>query len=164
VYPEIQSALTSLNILNNWRVAHKDLTDSVKLDGAFVEIQENLTTIQEKLVTSQQDRLALQNKVTELEDEIRKFKNEKAEIGKYKRHRFPNGTLARVSDEAMDERQDPTYICETCANKSVISTLQPDGYHNGVNFFLHCHVCSLLIPIRGMSNALERSIRTRMKT
>lgn len=89
---------------------------------------------------------------------------EKFDINNYGLHEFPTTARAyKLKLKQNNQNTEPTqYLCEYCAANNYESPLQPVGFNRGVSFFLKCHKCGLIIPIKTMSNALEQLIRSKI--
>lgn len=160
---EIAAAIQSLKILYDIVKANKELTNFNELVSAVAEVNAKLIDANASALASQEKQSLLTERVRELEKKIMEFENWEGEIQKYKPHEFPSGTRALALKPEMQQTEPLHYLCEACASKRQISRMQPDGFHDGKGLFLRCHNCNLLIPITPMSNALERSIRAKMK-
>lgn len=114
-------------------------------------------------LASQDKQAFLADRVRELEKKIMELENRESEANKYELHEFPTETRAFKLKPGMQGGEQTYYLCEACMSKSQISRMQPNGFYNGKAFFLRCHNCNLLLPISPMSNALEKSIRARMR-
>lgn len=160
---EITAAIQGMKVLYEIVKANKGLMNYNEIVSAVAEVNEKLIEAHTVTLASQEKQTLLTDRVRELEKKIMEFENWESEIQKYKPHEFPSGTRALTLKPEMQQMEPLHYLCEACASKRQISRMQPDGFHNGKGLFLRCHNCNLLIPITPMSNALERSIRAKMK-
>jgi hypothetical protein len=163
MYTEINAAIQATKVLYDVAKANKDLVNYNELVSAVSDINAKLIDANAAALASQEKQSLLSERIRELENKIMEFENWEREIQKYKLHKFPSGAFAFEFQPNMDQAEPSHYLCESCASKKQKSIMQPEGFHNGENLFLRCHVCKLQIPISSMSPALERSLKTRMK-
>lgn len=163
MYTEINAALQSLKVINDWVRSNKSLANYNELVAAVSEVSAKLMRANEIAITSQEKQMLLTQRISDLEKEIAELKNRECGKQKYSLHEFPTGVRAFTPEPNMQVTEPIYYLCENCMGKNQISRMQPDGFRDGKAFFLRCHSCNLLIPIIQMSNALERSIRARIK-
>lgn len=163
MYTEINAALQSLKVISDWVKANKSLSNYNELVAAVSEVSAKLMRANEIAISSQEKQMLLTQRISELEQEIAELKHRECEKQIHKLHEFPTGTRAFAPEPSVQGAEPPYYLCENCMNKGQHSRLQPTGFHNAKAFFLSCHNCKLLIPILPMSNALERSIRAKIK-
>ena len=164
MYTEINAALQSFKVIGDWIRANKSLSNYNELVSAVSEVNSKLLRANEVALDSQEKQALLTERIRELEKKIMEFENRESEAQKYKPHAFPSGARAFVLKPEMQDGEPLHYFCEACMSKSQISCMQPDGFHNGKPYFLRCHNCNLLLPTSPMSNALEGSIRAKMRT
>jgi hypothetical protein len=160
---EISGALQATKILYDIAKANKELTNYNEFVSAISEVNAKLIDANTAALTSQEKQSFLTQRVSDLEKKIMEFEHWESEIQKYKLHQFPSGTFAFELKPEMQQAEPLHYLCQTCVAKRQKAIMQPDGFHDGKPLFLRCHNCDLLIPITTMSNALENSLRAKMK-
>jgi len=162
MYAEINSAVQAAKVLYDVVKANKDLTNFNELSAAVSEVYTKVMNATAVALASQEKQTLLTDRIRELEKKIMEFENWKSEIQKYKLYTFPIGTHAFILKPEMQEIEPLHYLCEACANNHQISRMQPTGFHYEEAFFLRCHKCKLLIPIKSMSPVLEAGLKSSM--
>ncbi len=126
--PELATGYQGLKALLQIINAHQELSTSVEVRAAIVEIQQ-------KLLESQEKQTALAGRVHELETKLREVEDWNSQMQSYELFEFPTKTLAYKLKEEMATGKPMHYLCITCADKKKRTTLQPSTRH------LHCPEC-----------------------
>lgn len=103
--------------------AHKELSASVEVRAAVIDIQQ-------KLLESHEKQTALAARVQELQTQLREVEDWKTEMQRYQLVEFPDTkTLALKLRADMAKGEPIHYLCRACSEKKKKTTLQPDGRH-----------------------------------
>lgn len=109
--------------------ATKAVADIVKTGLAAANqqsINEALYEVREKLYKLQELALEDQQKRVELEAENRALKDRSEEIKRYRVIKLPTESIIRELMVELANGEPIRYICDNCANKGHLSTLQPE--------------------------------------
>lgn len=142
--PELATSYQGVKALLQIINAHKELSTSVEVRTAVIDIQQ-------KLLESQEKQTDLAARVLELETQLRDSEDWKTEMQRYRLVEFPDTkALALKVREDMANGEPIHYLCRACAEKKKKTTLQPS------NFYLECPECKSGIQIKNLPPRPQR--------
>ncbi|WP_273803588.1 hypothetical protein [Providencia rettgeri] len=139
--PEITASITAVRESLNLLKAINDAKTESEIRNATFELQRKLQDIQMDNLKLIDLVYSYKTQVDELTQRIDEKIAFKGKVEGYSPHTLKSGTFTYINDSAVNESNDPHYLCANCYQKEIVSILQPCGIESR-HFQSYCPHCN----------------------
>ncbi|EMY0058027.1 hypothetical protein AAIB98_004223 [Providencia rettgeri] len=139
--PEITASITAVRESLNLLKAINDAKTESEIRNATFELQRKLQDIQMDNLQLIDLVYSYKTQVDELTQRIDEKIAFKGKVEGYSPHTLKSGTFTYINDPAVNEGNDPHYLCANCYQQEIVSILQPCGIESR-HFQSYCPHCN----------------------